>query len=100
MDSRDSCHGVPVDFVAEDTGEEIPQFDLAVQAAADDCAVEAVDDDAGYVFGVFTFASVKFAWCRNGHLVRGGEICLSYLLFSCLGWRKRRRKLLTVDAGL
>ena len=26
----DGCHGVPVDFVAESAGEEIPEFDLAV----------------------------------------------------------------------
>ena len=80
----DGRHRVPVDLVAEHAGVEVPEFDRAVEAAADDGAVEAVDDEAGYVFGVFAFAGVECAWFCDGYFVGDAEVCLLKLLFSGL----------------
>ena len=63
--TSDGGHGVPVDFVAEVAGEEVPEFDLAVEAAAYDGSVEAIDKDASHVFRMFAFAGIEFVWSCN-----------------------------------
>ncbi|KAL8955179.1 MAG: hypothetical protein Q9193_006869, partial [Seirophora villosa] len=45
----------PVDLVFQRAGVEVPEFDLAVQAAADDRSVQRVDDQACHRFPVLPF---------------------------------------------
>ena len=49
---------MPVYFMAEDPSEEVPEFDLAVETAADDCAIETVNHDASDVLSVLSLAGI------------------------------------------
>lgn len=49
----------PVDLVFQTTGVEVPELDLAVEAAADDRSVEGVDHQARHCFPVLSFPGAE-----------------------------------------